>query len=288
MAVSAITPVVGVADAGFRIEPARAHACPVDAVARSTWVNRVRIDRHTPEELPDLVSSFLDCGRSHVVHFLPAHPIVLAEQDESYRDVLNRGDLNLVDGASVAVAILLQGQLCCRTTGSDALEILPAWGVESGLRHYLYGGAPEVVEALRDRLGSKCPGIEIAGADSPPFHELSPEELEATASRIRESGTDLLWVGLGTPKQDLVAERLRQLDAAPVILSVGAAFDFVARTKRRAPWWMRAIGAEWLFRLATEPRRLWRRYLIGNAQFIRHVVSDRVDSGTRARSFADS
>src|SRR5262245_50370292 len=288
MAVNAMTPMVGVADAGFCIEPARAHACAIDGVARSTWVNRVRVDRHALDELPDLVSTMLGCGRSHVVHFLPAHPIVLAEQDEAYRDVLNRGDLNLVDGASVAVAILLQGQSCSRTTGSDALEILPAWGVDSSMRHYLYGGAPGVVEALRDRLESDCPGIDIVGADSPPFHELSPEELEATAARIRESGTDLLWVGLGTPKQDLVAERLRQLDAAPVILCVGAAFDFVARTKRRAPSWMRAIGAEWVFRLATEPRRLWRRYLFGNARFIRHVVSDRVVAGTRARSFADS
>jgi len=283
MTVDAITPVAGLT-VGFDVSPVRGHACAIDDVARSTWVNRVRVDRQAQDDLPDLISTMLECGRSHVVHFLPAHPIVLAEQDEAYRDILNRGDLNLIDGASVAVAILLQGQLCSRTTGSDALEILSAWGVDSDLRHYLYGGAPGVAEALRDRLESDCPGIEIVGADSPPFHEMSPGELEEAAWRIRESGTDLLWVALGTPKQDLVAERLRQLDAAPVILCVGAAFDFVARTKRRAPSWMQAIGAEWLFRLATEPRRLWRRYLIGNAQFIGHVVSDRVVEGTRTRS----
>ena len=273
--------------AELEFQGARAHGCPIEGADKSTWVNRVRVDRYGPSELPGLITSFLRCGRSHVVHFLPAHPIVLAERDEDYRDVLNRGDLNLIDGASVALAILLQGQLCARTTGSDALEMLPGWGVEAGVRHYLYGGTPEGVETLRRRLEENHPGVDVVGADSPPYRELSGDELEETASRIREAGTDLLWVGLGTPRQDLVADRLRRLGAAPVILCVGAAFDFVARTKRRAPSWMRAIGMEWLFRLLTEPRRLWRRYLIGNAQFIGRTVSNRATAHREPRSPTD-
>jgi N-acetylglucosaminyldiphosphoundecaprenol N-acetyl-beta-D-mannosaminyltransferase len=274
MASQDVASVPGGSGLGLELEGAWAHACPIDDIARSTWVNRVRLNPHGPAELPGLVASLLRCGHSHVVHFLPAHPIVLAEQDEAYRTVLNRGDLNLVDGASVAVAILFQGQRTARTTGSDALAILPPWGVGANLKHYLYGGSPEVVGALQERLEEEHPGLDIVGAESPPFRDLSHEELAEAAARIRDAGTDLLWVGLGTPKQDLVAERLRALDAAPVILCVGAAFDFAARIKRRAPGWMQAIGAEWLFRLATEPRRLWRRYLIGNAQFVAAVASD--------------
>lgn len=262
------------------------HGC-VDGADKSTWVNSVRVDRYGPSELPALVSSYLECGRSHVVHFLPAHPMVLAEQDESYRDVLNRGDLNLIDGASVALAVLLQGQLCARTTGSDALAMLPEWGLTSDVGHYLYGSTPDVVEKLRGRLEDEHPGIRIAGAESPPFRELTDDELEDAATRIREQGTDLLWIGLGTPKQDLVADRLRALNAAPVILCVGAAFDFAAGTTRRAPAWMRSIGLEWAFRLVIEPRRLWRRYLIGNARFIAQTVSDRTGARNGSRSPAD-
>ena len=251
------------------------HACP-EAATRNILVNGVRVDPHTPMELVERVVGLLACGRSHVVHFLPAHPIVLAQRDPEYRDILNRGAVNLVDGASVAVATLVQGRRSSRTTGSDALEVLPSWGVPDGLRHYLYGGTPDVVARLRRRLETDCPGIAVVGVESPPFRELEDEELWEAALRIREAGTDLLWVGMGTPKQDVVADRLCALRAAPVILCVGAAFDFRAGVTRRAPRWMRSIGMEWLFRLATEPRRLWRRYLIGNTRFAAAVFRDRL------------
>ncbi len=237
-------------------------------------INGVRLDPLAPDQLSDRVCSFVRCGLSHVVHFLPAHPTVIARSDPAYRDVLNRGDLNLVDGASVALAARLFGHKVPRTTGSDAISILPCLGLRSGLRHYLYGGAPQVVARLQERLERDCPGVEVVGFESPPFRDLDDEELVEAASRIREAGTDLLWIGIGTPRQDQVADRLRKLKVAPVILCVGAAFDFVAGAKTRAPRWMRSLGMEWLFRLATEPRRLWQRYLIGNAQFVAGVAID--------------
>ncbi len=271
------------------VEVTPGHACPQRAADGSLWVNGVRVDPLAAPELADWVSSSLRCGQSHVVHFLPAHPIVVADQDEGYRKVLNRGDLNLVDGAAVALATLLQGRRSPRTTGSDALALLAAWGVPSNVGHYLYGSTPEVVEKLRDRLEQDNPGISVTGAESPPFRELDDDELEEAAIRIRDAGTDLLWIGMGTPKQDLVAERLRELGAAPVILCVGAAFDFLSGTKRRAPRWIRAIGMEWTFRLATEPGRLWRRYLIGNTRFVAGVVRDRGGmSRRRVASATDS
>lgn len=266
------------------VEVTRGHVCPREVADKSLWVNGVRVDPLEPAELADWASSSLRCGQSHVVHFLPAHPIVVAEGDHAYRDVLNRGDLNLVDGAAVALAALLKGRRSRRTTGSDALALLADWGVESNVGHYLYGSTPEVVEKLRNRLERENPGITVTGAESPPFRDLDDEELQEAAMRIRETGADLLWIGLGTPKQDLVAERLRELGAAPVILCVGAAFDFVAGTKRRAPRWMRAIGMEWAFRLASEPTRLWRRYLIGNARFVGGVVRDRTGWSRRRKA----
>jgi N-acetylglucosaminyldiphosphoundecaprenol N-acetyl-beta-D-mannosaminyltransferase len=255
-----------------------------DRSATALRVNGVCLDPLPPEQLHGRIESFVECGLSHVVHFLPAHPTVLARSDRAYRDILNRGDLNLIDGASVALAARLFGHTAPRTTGSDALSILPRLGLSNGLRHYLYGAAPDALARLRQRLEEAFPGAEVVEADSPPFLDLDEEELEQVAGRIRATRADLLWIGLGTPRQDIVAERLRQLDAAPVILCVGAAFDFVGGTKPRAPRWLRSIGMEWSFRLATEPRRLWRRYLIGNVIFVAGVFVDRLDPSRSPRA----
>jgi len=114
-----------------------------------------------------------------------------------------------------------------------------------------------------------------------PTAKLGDNEIDDDA-RIRAARTGLLWVGLGAPKQDITAERLRRLDAAPAILCVGAAFDFLSGAKRRAPAWMQRAGLEWLHRLAHEPRRLWRRYLIGNSRFAVGVATSRLRSRPEA------
>jgi N-acetylglucosaminyldiphosphoundecaprenol N-acetyl-beta-D-mannosaminyltransferase len=244
-------------------------------------VNGVRLDPVAPSELPATIEKLLACGRSHVVHFVPAHPTVLARRDLEYRALLNDGDLNLVDGASVALALRLFGCRVSRVTGSAALHLLSAWSVEAGVRHYLFGGIPEVVEALRKRLERDHPGIQIVGAESPPFRALSLSELEAARDRMNTAGAQLVWIGLGTPKQDYVATQLRELGTASVLLCVGAAFDFVSGAKGRAPQWMQRTGLEWLHRLIIEPRRLWRRYLIGNSTFVAGVLLDRLRDGRR-------
>jgi N-acetylglucosaminyldiphosphoundecaprenol N-acetyl-beta-D-mannosaminyltransferase len=254
--------------------------CIHPAPASAPLVNGVRLDPLPPDELPEVIDRFIACGRSHVVHFVPAHPTVLARRDPEYRSLLNKGDLNVVDGASVALALRLFGCRAHRITGSTALQVLVDAGIERGTKHYLFGGSDQVVRRLRIRLEEDHPGAEIVGADSPPFRELDWEDLEAARDRMRAAGAELVWVGLGSPKQDRVAEQLRGLDVAPVLLCVGAAFDFVSGAKRRAPRWMRALGIEWVFRLAQEPRRLWRRYLIGNTQFLAAVLSDRLRRGT--------
>lgn len=241
-------------------------------------VNGVGIDAMPSTDVARLTSEFLRCGHGHVVHFISAHPTVVARRNSGYRGVLNRGDLNLPDGMSVVWALQLMGRRAERVTGSDSLALLAEWGVGQGVRHFFYGGAPGVADRLRAALERAVPEVNVAGTESPPFAWQSDDELQGAAVRIRDRRTDLLWVGLGTPKQDIVAERLAMLGAAPVVLCVGAAFDFVAGAKRRPPVWMRRAGLEWLGRLLSEPARLWRRYLIGNVQFVGGVLSDRVRS----------
>ena len=132
---------------------------------------------------------------------------------------------------------------------------------------YLYGSSPEVLAAFRARLTLQHPGLRVAGAESPPFRALTPEEDEATVRRINASGAGIVFVGLGCPKQDLFAYEHRGRIRA-VQICVGAAFDFLSGNKKTAPGWMQRCGLEWLFRLCQEPRRLWRRYLVTNAVFL--------------------
>ncbi len=251
---------------------AQPHTCP--GPAPGPLVNGVRIDPVTPTRLLEHIESFLACGRGHVVHFLAAHPTVEARRDAAYRFVLNEGDLNVPDGAPVALAARLQGAEGARLPGTDSLHIVARWGLGKDLRHYLYGATAETLRDMQANLERSYPGIQIAGHESPPFRAVTDEELDATTAAIRRSGADIVWVGLGAPKQDLMGARLRERDAAPVIMCVGAAFDFVAGVTRRAPAWMQRVGLEWLHRLVSEPRRLWRRYLVGNSRFVLGVASD--------------
>ena len=245
-----------------------------------TYVNGVRIDPVTPSDFLSTVRSFLACGQSHLLHFCAAHPTVEARHDAEYRDLLNRGDLNLPDGMPVAWAARRKGAPTLRLPGTDAMNLVTSWGVEQGMRHYLYGATEDTLGLLRRNMEEAHPGIRVVGAESPPFRPISDEELDATVARIAAAGADAVWIGLGAPKQDVIGDRLRERNAAPTLFAVGAAFDFIAGTKRRAPGWMSRLGLEWLFRLASEPGRLWKRYLVGNTRFVVGVASDRLGRGS--------
>jgi N-acetylglucosaminyldiphosphoundecaprenol N-acetyl-beta-D-mannosaminyltransferase len=141
-------------------------------------------------------------------------------------------------------------------------------GRTTGLRHYFLGGRPGTPELLAGALTRRFPGLITAGTESPPFRTASDAEDQATVDRINAAGPDVVWIGLGSPKQELwAADHAARLNAR-LILPVGAAFDFHSGRVRRAPAWMRRVGLEWLFRLAREPRRLFRRYIVSNARFV--------------------
>ena len=218
---------------------------------------------------------FINCGSSHVVHFLAAHPTVLARDDEAYRELLNEGDLNVPDGIPVAWALRLFGCPAERLAGSDAMSSICQWGLERGTAALSVREArPRSWLASRPTSRRASPASVSSAPSRRRFGHSTDDEWFEAGKRINTSGADLVWVGLGAPKQDWAAERLRELDSAPAILCVGAAFDFLSGTKRRAPRLIQRLGLEWLHRLASDPRRLWRRYLVGNLEFLTGVLRD--------------
>jgi N-acetylglucosaminyldiphosphoundecaprenol N-acetyl-beta-D-mannosaminyltransferase len=235
----------------------------------------VRVDTLTLEGAVDRLRAFADEPGGRAVHLCNAWTLTLAQRDSDFAAVIERGDLNLIDGTPLAWVARSAGfgHVHGPVRGTDLLLATATAGRASGLRHYLYGSTPAVVSTLADRLAAHAPGIKIVGVESPPFRPLSDREEIELVGRIGLARTDVVWVGLGTPRQDYFVDRFRdRLDAS--LVAVGAAFDFVAGAKPQAPHWAQGHGLEWMFRLATEPHRLWRRYLIGNTQFVCGVLKD--------------
>ncbi len=238
-------------------------------------VNTVPFDVLTEDAFSAAIMQFKDCGSSHVVHFLAAHPTVVARQVPAYRDLLGRGDLVVSDGTPIAITMRIKARNARRVTSTDGFLRVCSDGLSCGLRHYFVGGADETVaEAIRRKLHASFPGIEIVGFEVPPFRPYENEEFDDLVSSIKASDADVVWVGLGAPKQEVLSHRLRAVHSAPAIVTIGATFDFVAGTKSRAPTLLRSVGLEWLYRVMLEPRRLWRRYLLGNVQFVTGVLID--------------
>ena len=234
----------------------------------------VRIDGLGPDAA---VQALLESryGQARSVHLCNSYTLALATRDEGYRRLLNTGDVNLADGHYVAMIGRWRGQkdLTERVYGPALMLATMDRGRQVGLRHYLYGTTPQTIARLTDRLIDQFPGIDIVGMEAPPFRSLSADEERDLAGRVRAARPDIVWVGVGTPRQDaFVVRQAARLGCT--LVPVGAAFDFNSGAKRSAPRIVQRMGMEWLFRFAQEPRRLWRRYLIGIPVFIGGVLLD--------------
>ena len=234
----------------------------------------VEVSATTYEEAVDVILAAAEWRQPAVVSLHAAHAVVTASDDPELRRKVNQFQLVGPDGQPVRWALnwLHRAGLRDRVYGPELTLRLCRAAAERGVPIYLYGSSPEVLDALQRNLLEKYPGLEIAGAEAPPFRPLTAEEDAAMVERINASGAGLVFIGLGCPKQDHFA-----FDHCPAIqavqVCVGAAFDFHAGNKKTAPAWMQRRGLEWLFRLCQEPRRLWRRYLVTNTLFLKKFVA---------------
>jgi N-acetylglucosaminyldiphosphoundecaprenol N-acetyl-beta-D-mannosaminyltransferase len=218
-----------------------------------------------------------DRGGRHSIAATGMHGTIEAQYDPSFKEALNSTDLVVPDGMPLVWLGRRKGHhLPRRVYGPDLMLDFCEKTAGRGYRHFFYGGEPGVPERLAESLKRRFPTIEVCGIFSPPMRLLDPEEDKEIATLISRAAPDVLWVGLGTPKQERWMHEHRDQLHVPVLVSVGAAFDILSGRRNQAPRWMRERGLEWLFRLFQEPRRLWRRYLIYGAEFIAYLAADRL------------
>lgn len=208
----------------------------------------------------------MDALRGKYICVSNVHTTVTAYEDASYRDVQNGAAIALPDGKPLSLYSKKHGfPEAERVTGPDLMGEL--FARDNGLKHYFYGGTEETIETLKKKLPEAYPGLQIAGMVSPPFRTLTEEEDAAEMQAMNDSGADIIWIGLGAPKQERFMAA-HQGKTNGVMIGVGAGFDYYAGTIKRAPMWMQKMSLEWLYRLMQDPKRLFKRYFVTNFKFL--------------------
>lgn len=198
------------------------------------------------------------------------HGVMEAQHDPAFKSILNAADLVVPDGMPLVWLGRKNGYgLRRRVYGPELMETF-CRSTGGKYRHFLYGGAPGIAQSLAEVMTTRF-GNRVSGIYSPPFRPLTGEEETALISQIEKANPDILWVGLSTPKQEKWMYAMRHQLRVPVMVGVGAAFDFLTGRARQAPAWMRENGLEWFYRLISEPKRLWRRYIILGSKFVWNV-----------------
>ncbi len=223
------------------------------------------------------------------VCLMNVHTTVEAQRSPELREAVDKAFLSVPDGMPLAWILRRRGHVRTeKVAGIEYVPLVARSGLEPGLRHFFYGGAPGIADLAGRRLEQLVPGVQVVGTGSPPFTAIEQWPIGDLQRELHRVKPHILWVGLGAPKQELWMRRMAgQLDV-PVMIGVGAVFDYLAGTKPAAPAILRNVGLEWLFRLSVEPRRLWRRYLLGNSTFTYLLLRDllshrRVARATKAR-----
>ena len=242
---------------------------------RKFYILQVKISAIDMEDVCSVVKEAILNKQKIYICVCPLSTIIECKKDEKVLTSVNCADLATPDGMPVVwIGKLLGYKNISRVYGPELMEEICAISAKRGHKNYLYGSTQDVLDILREKLIKRYPGLIISGMFSPPFRTLTKEEDDKIVEAINCSNSDIVWVGLGSPKQDLWMYEHRDKLNAPVLIGVGAAFDFLAGVKPQAPRWIRNNGFEWLFRLVTEPKRLWRRYLVDYPVFIYFILVD--------------
>ncbi|MDD3296611.1 MAG: WecB/TagA/CpsF family glycosyltransferase [Candidatus Omnitrophica bacterium] len=233
-------------------------------------VSGVRIDMvQAPEIIKAMEKWIQEKKYGNYIVVSNAYDFVMNSRYSNVKESANNSALTIPDGFSLMMLGRLYGYpLKKRAYGPDLMFEFIKLSQVRGYSHFFYGSTKETLHLLVNNMKQKFPNLKIAGVLSPPFRELSEEEKKEHIDIVNKAQPDVLWVGLGTPKQQLWMYEHKYKIKVPVMLGTGAAFDFLAGTKPQCPRWARDNGCEWLFRLVIEPKRLWKRYLIGNAVFL--------------------
>ncbi len=214
------------------------------------------------------IAKWIQQRQKHYVNVCTTHTLLECHDAPELASIVNGSGLSTPDGMPLVWLGKARKLPVGRVYGPDLMLALCNYGQEHNVRHYLYGGALGVPETLATRLQHQFPKLNVVGCYSPPFKPLPVEVDMDDVRRINEASPDIVWVGLGTPKQDYWVGKYRPFLHAPVLIAVGAAFDFHSGRIKQAPRWMQRSGLEWFFRLTQDPKRLWKRYLLGNPYFL--------------------
>jgi N-acetylglucosaminyldiphosphoundecaprenol N-acetyl-beta-D-mannosaminyltransferase len=222
----------------------------------------VHISAINMEQAVDTITDWIIRDQKKYICVTPAHSIMECHNRPALKSIFNSSGLTTPDGMIIVWLLKAMGHRHVnRVYGPDLLLEVCKYSVHLGWSHYFYGGGPGVADKLSQKLYEQFPGLQISGCYSPPFYPLTKSEDEKIIHKLNESNADIIWIGLGSPKQEEWIAKHRSLLSSPVLVGVGAAFDFLSGVKPQAPRWVQRNGLEWLYRLSKEPRRLWRRYI---------------------------
>ena len=224
-------------------------------------------------------------GTALTVTFVNVYSIMTARRDHLLKESINGSSLAVADGMPLVwISRWTDTPLSARVYGPDLFECFCALADRKGYSYFFYGSSPTVLSSLTRKIKGQFPHIKIAGAVSPPYRDLTQDEERRVIDKINGSKADVLWIGLGSPKQEKWMHNVRHRVRVPVLAAIGAAFDFHAGSVRQAPKGMQRIGLEWLFRLLMEPRRLWKRYLLNNPGFVLLILKEMMSGLFTSRS----
>jgi N-acetylglucosaminyldiphosphoundecaprenol N-acetyl-beta-D-mannosaminyltransferase len=247
-------------------------APPAPRQPRSADVIGIPLALTTYEDTLDWIDAAVADGHRGYLCVAATHTVMAAQEDPELCEAVLGADFTVPDGQPLIWALRAFGhRLPSRVYGPTLMEKALERGMRTGRRFYLYGGRngdERALAELTEKLRARFPGVQIVGGWAPVFRPLADEEADAVAADINASGAEVVWVGLGVPRQEKWMAEMRDRLDAPVLIGVGAAFDFHAGLVPQAPGWMQRMGMEWAFRLAHEPRRLWRRYARYNPRFV--------------------